>query len=88
MPLGLAFEFDPHKANPQKHNVSFEEAITVFSDPLASPAPSPSFSRAEPPPALTASGSAEGLTVIKNLHKNSRRGLPLPNLLRPRNISL
>lgn len=33
----LAFEFDPRKAaaNLQKHGVSFQEAMTVFADPLA-----------------------------------------------------
>jgi uncharacterized DUF497 family protein len=32
----LRFEWDPHKAaiNHAKHSVSFEEAITVFGDPL------------------------------------------------------
>ena len=35
--MGLRFEWDPKKgkANLTKHNVSFEEALTVFSDPLA-----------------------------------------------------
>lgn len=33
----MKFDFDPVKAtsNLQKHSVSFEEEITVFSDPLA-----------------------------------------------------
>lgn len=41
MPLGLAFEFDAQKAasNLQKHAVSFDEAITVFADLLASTLP-------------------------------------------------
>jgi uncharacterized DUF497 family protein len=35
------FDYDPQKAakNFKKHGVSFEEAITVFSDPLASTLP-------------------------------------------------
>ena len=35
--MGLRFEWDPHKAklNFKKHDVSFYEASTVFSDPLA-----------------------------------------------------
>lgn len=35
----LEFEWDPQKAesNRRKHGVSFEEAATVFSDPLAKP---------------------------------------------------
>lgn len=33
----LPFEWDPFKAeiNKQKHGISFEEAMTVFDDPLA-----------------------------------------------------
>ncbi len=33
----MQFQFDPNKAssNLQKHGVSFEEAVTVFGDPLA-----------------------------------------------------
>jgi len=36
-PAGLAFEWDPEKAkrNAAKHGVSFEEAVTVFTDRLA-----------------------------------------------------
>lgn len=35
--MGLRFEWDKHKAthNLQKHGVSFDEASTVFRDPLA-----------------------------------------------------
>jgi uncharacterized protein len=35
--MSLRFEWDPKKAkaNSAKHNVSFEEAMTVFADPLA-----------------------------------------------------
>lgn len=35
--MSLRFEWDPKKAetNQTKHNVSFEEALTVFADPLA-----------------------------------------------------
>jgi uncharacterized protein len=35
--MSLRFEWDPRKAqtNQNKHDVSFEEALTVFADPLA-----------------------------------------------------
>jgi uncharacterized DUF497 family protein len=35
--MSLRFEWDPEKAkkNTAKHDVSFEEALTVFADPLA-----------------------------------------------------
>ena len=37
----LHFEFDPAKAaaNLKKHGVSFDEAVTVFNDPLSSTLP-------------------------------------------------
>ena len=37
----LSFEFDPAKAaaNLKKHRVSFDEAVTVFDDPLSSTLP-------------------------------------------------
>jgi uncharacterized DUF497 family protein len=37
----IRFEYDPRKAaiNLRKHGVSFDEAITVFDDPLASTLP-------------------------------------------------
>ncbi len=33
----MEFEWDPRKAaaNDRKHNVSFQEAVTIFGDPLA-----------------------------------------------------
>lgn len=47
--LGLKFEWDPQKANQnrQKHHVSFEEASTVFADPLAATTNDPDHSDAE-----------------------------------------
>lgn len=47
--MGLQFEWDPKKANKNvnKHHVSFEEAATVFSDPLALTIPDPLHSAAE-----------------------------------------
>lgn len=35
--MSLRFQWDPRKAtaNQAKHGVSFEEALTVFADPLA-----------------------------------------------------
>ena len=35
--MSLRFEWDPNKAetNQSKHGISFEEALTVFADPLA-----------------------------------------------------
>ncbi|RMF28024.1 MAG: BrnT family toxin [Chloroflexi bacterium] len=42
----MEFEWDPHKAdrNLRKHKVSFEEAATVFGDPLSMTVPDPDHS--------------------------------------------
>ena len=42
----MEFEWDSHKAtrNLQRHNVSFGEAATVFSDPLSITVPDPDHS--------------------------------------------
>ncbi|MGD9853985.1 MAG: BrnT family toxin [Planctomycetaceae bacterium] len=47
--MGLDFEWDERKArqNVKKHGVSFEEAATVFGDPLAVTIPDPLHSAAE-----------------------------------------
>jgi uncharacterized DUF497 family protein len=45
----LSFEFDPDKAaaNLKKHGVSFDEAATVFNDPLSSTLPDDQHSNDE-----------------------------------------
>jgi uncharacterized DUF497 family protein len=47
--MGLEFEWDNRKAkqNLRKHDVSFEEASTVFGDPLAVTIPDPLHSEEE-----------------------------------------
>ena len=47
--MGLAFEWDGRKAglNHKKHGVSFEEAATVFGDPLSLTIDDPHHSSAE-----------------------------------------
>ena len=47
--MSLAFEWDEEKAkkNLKKHRVSFEEASTVFGDPLALTIPDPLHSEEE-----------------------------------------
>ena len=44
--MGMEFEWDPKKAaiNLRKHKVSFEEAATVFGDPLSITVPDPDHS--------------------------------------------
>jgi len=47
--MALVFEWDPEKdkANRRKHGVGFEEAMTVFADPLAGMRPDPRHSTRE-----------------------------------------
>jgi uncharacterized DUF497 family protein len=47
--MALEFEWDPHKAarNVQKHGVAFEEAATVFRDPLSLTIADPAHSLGE-----------------------------------------
>lgn len=47
--MALTFEWDPGKAaaNARKHGVAFQEATTVFGDPLALTIPDPDHSSAE-----------------------------------------
>lgn len=47
--MALGFEWDPRKArtNTRKHGISFEEASTVFGDPLAQITDDPRHSRGE-----------------------------------------
>jgi uncharacterized DUF497 family protein len=46
----MQFEWDPKKArsNLKKHGVSFEEAVTVFYDPLSATFDDPDHSSSEP----------------------------------------
>ena len=47
MPLGFEWNDDKAESNLAKHGVSFEEAATVFGDPLSLTIPDPAHSQAE-----------------------------------------
>jgi uncharacterized DUF497 family protein len=47
MPLSFEWDGSKAKSNLAKHGVSFEEASTVFSDPLSLTIPDPAHSQAE-----------------------------------------
>lgn len=47
MPLHFEWDESKAKANLSKHSVSFEEASTVFGDPLSRTIPDPAHSQAE-----------------------------------------
>ena len=47
MPLGFEWDANKARSNLAKHGVSFEEAATVFGDPLSLTIPDPAHSRVE-----------------------------------------
>jgi len=47
MPLGFEWDEEKARSNIAKHGVSFEEASTVFGDPLSLTVPDPAHSEAE-----------------------------------------
>ena len=63
--MPLRFEWDPEKArrNLEKHGVSFEEAATVFGDPLSLTVDDPTHSEAEDR-FVTVGGTATGRIVV------------------------
>ncbi len=63
--MGLSFEWDPDKAkrNLSKHAVSFEEAATVFGDPLSLTIEDPLYS-GEEECFVTIGRSIQGHTLI------------------------
>ena len=62
----LNFEWDPAKAqgNERKHGVSFDEAITVFGDPLSITRTDPLHSAAEEERFVTLGTSASGRLLV------------------------
>jgi hypothetical protein len=70
----VIFEWDPGKAraNLRKHRVSFEEAATVFADPLAMTYPDPDHSDSEQR-FITVGLSSEGqLLIAAHADRNDR----------------
>jgi hypothetical protein len=74
MALGLAYEFDPDKAdaNLRKHGVSFEEAFTVFNDPLASTLPDDQHSVGKQRSVTVGTSSANRILFIVYTERGSR----------------
>jgi len=60
------FEWDPAKAaaNIKAHGVSFEEAVTVFQDPLAKVHPDPDHSESEPREILVGHSARRRLLLV------------------------
>ena len=63
---GLVFEWDGAKAaaNLRKHGVAFEEAVTVFADPLASIHDDPDHAEAEGRELIVGSSATGRLLIV------------------------
>ncbi|MGH2350249.1 MAG: BrnT family toxin, partial [Chloroflexota bacterium] len=71
---GLRFEWDPQKAraNLRRHRVSFEEAASVFLDPLANREPDDEHSDDEPRWVLTGRSARTRLLVVSHTVREGR----------------
>jgi uncharacterized DUF497 family protein len=70
----LVFEWDPEKAaaNLEKHDVAFEEAVTVFADPLSLTIPDPDHSEYEERLLLVGRSRAQTLLVVAHVERGER----------------
>ena len=70
----MQFEWDPGKAarNLAKHGVSFDEASTVFGDPLAGTIPDPQRSAGEERLATIGHSDRGALIVVVHVERGSR----------------
>lgn len=72
--MGIVFEWDGRKAaaNVRKHGVSFEEAATVFSDPLSLSIPDPDHSEDEERFLLVGTSFRGDLLVVAHSERGDR----------------
>lgn len=70
----MKFEWDTHKAalNLQKHGVSFEEASSVFGDPLAGTIPDPMHSTRDSRFVTIGMTPAQRLIVVVHTDRDAR----------------
>ena len=75
--MGYLFEWDTEKAaaNFKKHGVTFEEACTVFGDPLAVLMPDPDDSIAEQRYLLLGTSNRHRLLVVAHAERSPRTRL-------------
>jgi uncharacterized DUF497 family protein len=75
--MGYLFEWDRQKAtaNVKKHAVSFDEACTVFGDPLAILIPDPDHSRGEQRYLLLGMSNRQRLLVVAHAERPPRTRL-------------
>jgi uncharacterized DUF497 family protein len=72
--MSLEFEWDPQKAeaNQKKHGVSFEEASTVFADPLSVTIPDPDHSEHEERLLLLGRSTTGTLLVVTHVARGEQ----------------
>jgi uncharacterized DUF497 family protein len=72
--MGLEFEWDPSKAesNLTKHGVAFDEAVSVFADPLAALFDDPDHSGDEPREIIVGVSTKPRLLVVSFTERNGR----------------
>jgi uncharacterized DUF497 family protein len=70
----VEFEWDPIKAasNLRRHGVSFEDAASVFGDPLATTIPDPDHSTEELRFVTMGTASSRGLLVVIHTDRSDR----------------
>jgi uncharacterized DUF497 family protein len=75
----MQFEWDPEKArlNLKKHGIAFDEAATVFYDPLAATFPDPDHSKGEHRLITIGVSSQHRLLVVA--HTERRRAIRIIN---------
>ena len=75
--MGYIFEWDPAKAesNWRKHGVTFDEAATVFGDPLSVLMPDPDHSLGEQRFVLLGTSSRPRLLVVAFVERKQRTRL-------------
>ena len=72
--MGLQFEWDPNKArvNQRKHQVTFEEAATVFADVLSVTVPDPDHSEYEQRYITVGLSQRHRLLMVAHTERNDR----------------
>ena len=69
----MKFEWDPVKAdrNAAKHGIAFDEAATVFGDPLATTSVDPRFSEEEPRLVTLGHSARRRLIVVAHVERGA-----------------
>jgi len=72
MPLQFEWDAGKAKANEEKHGISFEEAITVFSDPLARIFDDPEHSESERREIIIGHSDSRNLVLVSFVEADER----------------